>query len=349
MKKYDVHFGSFASRNGTFVPCYEFDEGDGTLEYKSRVEGLFNPSYTNFDRSFELFFSVSKDKDTGKGFVYSWKADGDKLIPLGRFHTGGNDPCYVMTDRTNTFVSASNYSSGSFKIWKFSKDGELTPYGMTKRHRGASVHPERQTHPYCHSTVWSPWHDIVYVCDLGTDRVVWYKNNEEQQCFDKAGQVKVVPGSGPRHLTFHPKMQVAYLLNEMGNSLTSFKVLNNGALIEMQHVPTLPQDFDGFSTCSDIHVSDDGRFVYASNRGHDSIAIYETDEHGQVSFVAHAPSLGKTPRGFDLSPSGKWLICANQDSNNIVVFSRDEKSGMLSPVHEYESNAGLVNVRFRLK
>ena len=350
MKKYDVYFGSIGSRGGTFVPSYEFNESDGSLTYKGKTDGLFNPSYTNFDHDYKLFFSVSKDRKTDKGFVYSWKVDGDQLIPAGRFHTGGDGPCYVMVDRTNTFVSAANYPSGSFKIWKFDSEGKLTPYGMAKRHRGSSIDPKRQTHPYCHSTVWSPWHDIVYVCDLGTDRVVWYKNNEKKQVFDKEGQVDILPGSGPRHLTFHPNMQVAYLLNEIGNAVTSFKVLNNGALIEMQHVSTVPDDFTEFSSGADIHVSPDGKFVYASNRGHDSLAIFKTDQHGQVTLIGFAPTLGKSPRGFDISPSGDWIICGNQDSMNVVVFRRDKKTGMLEPVHKYEdTGAGLVNVRFKLK
>jgi 6-phosphogluconolactonase len=350
MERYDVYFGSFASRGGTFVPCYEFSEKDGSLAYKGKLDGLFNPSYTNFDQEFEYFFSVSKEQETGKGFVHVWKSEGGEMRSLDKYHTGGNDPCYVMVDRTNTFVAAANYSSGSFRIWKLEEDGKLTPYGQTKRHRGQSVDPKRQTHPYCHSTVWSPWHDIVYVCDLGTDRVVWYKNDESKQAFVKEGQVKIKPaGSGPRHLTFAPNRQVAYLLNEMGCTMTVFKVLNNGALIEMQHLDTLPEGFDGVSTCSDIHVSPDGKFVYASNRGHDSLAIYRIDQYGQARIIGHAPSLGKTPRGFAISPSGKWLICANQDSNNIIVFRRDEETGLLEPIHEYESPAGLVNVRFKLK
>ncbi len=350
MERYDVYFGSFASRGGTYVPFYEFSEKDGSLEYKGKLDGLFNPSYTNFDQAFEYFFSVSKEKETGKGFVHVWKAEGGEMRFLDKYHTGGKDPCYVMVDRTNSFVAAANYSSGSFRIWKLEEDGKLTPYGQTKRHQGQSVDPKRQTQPYCHSTVWSPWHDIVYVCDLGTDRVVWYKNDEKKQAFVKEGQVKIKPaGSGPRHLTFAPNRQVAYLLNEMGSTMAVFKVLNNGALIEMQHLAALPDSFDGVSTCSDVHVSPDGKFVYASNRGHDSLAIYSIDQYGQASIAGYAPSLGKTPRGFAISPSGKWLICANQDSNNIIVYLRDEETGLLEPKHEYESSVGLVNVRFKLK
>ncbi|MGI5900071.1 MAG: lactonase family protein [Christensenellales bacterium] len=349
MERYDVYFGSFASRGGTFTPFYEFSEKDGSLTYKGRLEGLFNPSYTNFDKEFRFFFSVSKDQETGKGFVHVWKFEDGAMVFLDKYHTGGNDPCYVMADRTNSFVAAANYTSGSFRIWKLNEDGKLTPYGQTKRHQGRSIDPKRQTHPYCHSTVWSPWHDIVYVCDLGTDRIVWYKKDEDKQAFIKEGQAKVKPGSGPRHLAFAPDRQVCYLLNEMGCTMTVYKVLNNGALIEMQYINTLPEDFDGFNTCADVHVSPDGKFVYASNRGHDSLAIFSLDQYGQASLVGHAPSMGKTPRGFALSPSGNWLICANQDSNNIIVFMRDEKTGLLEPKHEYQSDTGLVNVRFKLK
>lgn len=346
MAKYDVYFGTMGSRGGTGIYKCVFDEADGSLETVGYLDGLYNASYTNFDLENKVFFSVAKSKETNLGYIRTWTVAPDgALTEAGKFSTGGQDPCYVMVDRTNTYAAAANYVTHNFRIWRFDQGGQMEQVGRQHVINGSGPDPRRQRNSYAHSTVWSPWDDVLYVCDLGSDHVFRYR--KEGDTFRMAGSVKVKPGSGPRHLTFHPEKRIAYLLNEMGSAVTVFKVAEGGALRQLQHISTLPPEgSEAENNCAEIHVSTDGRFVYASNRGHDSIAIYDVLEDGALSVKDYAPSHGSMPRGFDISPNGEWMLVGGQDSGNMAVFSRDKDTGLITFVRSYEGINATCNVRF---
>jgi 6-phosphogluconolactonase len=203
-----------------------------------------------------------------------------------------------------------------------------------KQDLGSSINAERQEGPHAHCVVLDAANRFAYACDLGTDKIMIFRFDSRRGKLipNKTPWVQVKPGAGPRHLTFHPGGQYAYVINELHATVTTFaRDSGQGNLKELQTIRTLPVDFTGENTSADIHVSPDGQFLYCSNRGHDSIAAFQIDPHrGKLTFIAHQSSGGKTPRNFAIDPTGKFLLVANQNSDNIVTFRRDVKTGRLS-------------------
>ena len=227
-----------------------------------------------------------------------------------------------------------NYSTGSVAALPVQADGTLSPAASFVQHHGASVDPRRQKSPNAHSIVISPDNRFALAADLGIDKVLIYRLDSaaailtanESQPF-----VIVEPGSGPRHLTFHPNGKAVYLINELKNTVTFFRYEpDSGKLTTMQTVPTLPADFDGVSHTADLKITPDGKFLYGTNRGHDSIAIFRIGDDGMLSLLKIEPSLGKGPQNLLITPDGQWLLCANMPGNNVVVFKIDSGSGHLT-------------------
>ncbi len=230
------------------------------------------------------------------------------------------------------------------------EDGQLAPASDAIQHEGSSVHPRRQTGPHAHSANLDPTNRFAFVPDLGMDKVMIYKLDIAAGKLVAGEQpwAEVAPGAGPRHFTFHPNMLYAYVINEIGSTITAFAYdMANGKLTEVQTVPTLPEDFDGESTTADIHVHPSGKFLYGSNRGHDSIAIFEVDEAtGKLTPIGHESTQGKSPRNFGLDPTGTFLLAANQNSDTIVSFRIDTATGKLTPTGHVTNVPSPVCVKF---
>jgi 6-phosphogluconolactonase len=315
------------------------DLTSGKLSVESALEGMINPSFLAVDRSRGRLFAVSETarfegKPGGSVGAFSIDSKTRDLRLLNRQSSHGADPCHLTLDKAGRYVLVANYTGGNVAVLPVQDDGSLGEATDVVQHQGSSVTPRQQA-PHPHSVNFDVPGDFVYVPDLGIDRVMIYH-------FDKQGG-KLLPatpgwaglkaGAGPRHMVFHPDGQKAYVLNELDSRLTLFAVDRlTGALEQRQTVSTVPVDFAGENYPADIHVAPSGEFVYCSNRGHDSIAVFAVDgKTGGLSNVQYQPTEGKWPRNFTIDPAGRYLLVANQRSDTIVVFSMDHKRGTLAP------------------
>jgi len=299
------------------------------------LEGLAaeteNPSFLAMNRSRNVLLAVN---ETGpEGSVGSYQISGDTLIKLSGRKSGGAHPCFVdISD--NGYVLTANYSSGTIGLLKIDRDGKLSELLDLKQHEGQSV-TERQQGPHAHSASFMEGSTGVLSVDLGTDEVWFWDLDTAEKKLLPAKQQKlfISPGAGPRHTAFHPKEEWIYVVNELNNTVSLLQRGSETYYHKGPSVATLPEDFSGESFCADIHISSDGKFVYVSNRGHNSIAIFRVEpETGHLNLAGLSPTCGEWPRNFALTPGDKFVVVANQHSNNIVSFSRDANSGMLSAV-----------------
>jgi len=216
-------------------------------------------------------------------------------------------------------------------MFPIQRDGRLGPASTVIRHSGSSIHPERQTGPHAHCILPDPTNRFAIVTDLGLDKILIYRMDLKAGKLHKHGEVDVQAGAGPRHLTFHPNGRYAYLINELNTTLVGYRYhVDAGKFEELQTVPAQPEDFNGENLCADVHVSPNGKYLYASNRGHDSIVCFLIDEKtGRLTYQSHTPTEGREPRNFAISPDGTFLLVANQKTNNIITFKIDPASGQL--------------------
>jgi len=230
-----------------------------------------------------------------------------------------------------------NYSTGSVASLPVRADGTLGAAATFVQHHGSSVDKARQEGPHAHCIVVSPDNRFVLSADLGLDQILSYRLNPAKSTLVPSAPsfVRTTPGSGPRHLTFHPNGRHVYFINELSNSVTLFDYLpDSGILTEQQTISTVPSDFTGTSHCADLKITPNGRFLYGTNRGHDSIAAYRLDDTGRLTLLSIEPSLGKGPQNLVITPDGKYVLCANMPGNNLVVFQINKDTGELTKIGE---------------
>lgn len=330
--------GKILEGQGEGIYVYKMNTDSGAIELINKKTDVTNPSYLAFDPARRWLYAVNELKlfegdptGTISAFAVDTKTGGLKF--LNKKPTRGTDPCHLTVDKTGRFVLLSNFMSGSVSVMPIRDDGGLGDASDFIQHHGSSVDPNRQQGPHAHAVTLDESNRYAFIPDLGIDRVMVYKFDAAR---GKLGpnaifQVPVKPGAGPRHIVFHPNGEWAFLINELDSSIVAFLYeRDNGKLTEIQTVSTLPPDFNGESTCADIHIAPSGMFVYGSNRGHDSIVIYKIDPRsGKLSYIAHESTQGNTPRNFTIDPSGTFLLAANQDSDTIVTFRIDPLTGEL--------------------
>jgi 6-phosphogluconolactonase len=254
---------------------------------------------------------------------------------LNRQSARGSAACYLDVDATGKTLLVANYTTGSVAALPIKADGALDEVSSFIQHTGASVDPARQKAPHAHCIVVSPDNRFAFAADLGLDQVLAYRLDPAKAKLtpNDTPFVRSPPGAGPRHLTFHPNGKRVYVINELDNSVSFFEYApQSGNLALKQTLSTVPKDFAGKSYCADLKITPDGRFLYGTNRGHDSIAIYRIAEDGRLTLVKTEPSLGKGPQNLAITPEGKWLVCANMPGNNVAVFRIDSKTGGLASV-----------------
>lgn len=279
------------------------------------------------------------------------KASGT-LKALNQQSSGGAGPAHLVTDTTGKVVLVANYGGGSVAALPIAPDGSLKAPSSVVQHTGSSVNPKRQTKPYAHSINVDSANRFAYAADLGTDKILIYKLDPTAGTLVAATppSASVAPGSGPRHFAFHPSRPYAYVINEMLLTVTAFRHdPSSGALSEVQTLTTLPPGQapqDGYST-AEVQVHPSGRFLYGSNRGHDSLTVFAIDEtSGRLTFVENEPTQGSFPRGFGIDPTGQYLLAGNQRSDTVVVFRIDQKTGHLTPTGQTLSIGAPVCVKF---
>lgn len=335
-----LYVGTYTSGKSEGIYLYRLNLSSGELTHISTTKNVKDPSYLAIAPNRRRVYAVNEVEDFGgkksgalSAFDVNQRTGSLKL--LNQQPSLGAAPCYVVVDRTGSFVLVANYTGGNVAVLPIRSDGSLGEATDMKQDSGSSINAERQEGPHAHCIVLDPTNRFAYACDLGTDKIMIYKFDARRGKLIPARTpwVQVKPGGGPRHLTFHPRAEYAYVINELHTTVTAFaRDRVQGGLTEIQTIATLPSDFSGADTGADIHVSPDGRFLYCSNRGHDSIAAFRIDQrNGKLTLIAHEPSGGKTPRNFAIDPTGTFLLVANQNSNNMVSFRLDPKTGRLSP------------------
>lgn len=333
-----VFVTAFAPGDKGGIHAYEFDTREGTLKPITRTAGVENPFFLALSPDRKFLYSIHAKQFGGRESeqVAAYRVVGrtGELKLLNRQSAEGTAACYLDVDKTGKAVLVANYSSGSVASLPVKPDGSLGGKASFYQHKGSSVNPQRQKESHAHSIVISPDNKYAFAADLGTDQILSYKLDPAAARLTPNDPpfAKSLAGAGPRHLTFHPSGKHVYVINELLNSVTVFDYdTASGKLAEKQTVPTLPADFKGTSYCADLKVTPDGRYLYGTNRGHDSIASYRIGEDGRLSLIAIAPSLGKGPQNLAITADGRWLLCANMPGNNIAVFRIDAKTGRLKP------------------
>jgi 6-phosphogluconolactonase len=335
-----VYFGTYTDKGSKGIYACHFHPASGKLTAVELAAETANPSFLAVDPASHYLFAANEIGDyqgakSGSITAFAIDRPSGKLTARNTVASRGADPCHLTVDKTGRHVLLANYTGGSVAVLPVEGDGMLGEASDFVQHLGSSVDPERQKEPHAHDVVLTPGDRFAVVADLGLDRLLVYR-------FDAAkgkltandppfGQVK--PGSGPRHFALHPNGRFAYVINEMANTITAFDWDGDkGSFHELQSVSTLPSDFKGENTTAELVVHPSGRFLYGSNRGHDSIAVYAIDPaKGTLTFVEDVPTLGKEPRNFALDPTGAYLFAANQNSNTVVVFRVNPKNGRLTP------------------
>jgi 6-phosphogluconolactonase len=333
-----VYVGTYTTGKSEGIYLYSLNLSSGELKHVATTSGVVNPSFLAIAPSRRYLYAVNEVEEfAGKksGAVSAFAVDQrtGALRLLNQRPSLGGAPCYVVVDQTGRFVLVANYAGGNVAVLPVNSDGGLGEATDVKQDLGSSINAERQEGPHAHCIVLGPANRFAYGCDLGTDKIMIFRFDARRGKLipNRTPSVQSKPGAGPRHLTFHPGGKYAYVINELHTTVTAFAHDQiRGNLKEVQTVPTLPKDFTGADTGADIHVSPNGRFLYCSNRGHDSIAAFKIEPHnGELTFIAHESTGGKTPRNFAIDPTGAFLLTANQNSDNIVTFRLDPKTGRL--------------------
>ena len=345
--------GKILEGKGLGIYRYRLDRSSGALDLLEVTQDVTNPSYLAFDPTRSFLYAVNELKTyEGRptGTVSAFSIDPLTGSPkfLNKQMSHGTDPCHVEVAGDGRHVFVANFMSGSVCVLPVRGDGSLAPASDFIQHQGSSIDPNRQRGPHAHSVIFDPAERFAFVPDLGLDKLAAYVFDPLRGKLEQHPRpwFKATPGAGPRHLAFRRDGRFAYLINELASSLTALSYDGvDGCFRELQTVSTLPDDFDGQSTCADVHLSPDGRFVYASNRGHDSIAIFRIEsESGLLTRVGNASTQGETPRNFAIDPEGNFLLAANQDSGTIVSFRIN--GGALEPTGNVTHVPTPVCVRF---
>ncbi|MEM9479738.1 MAG: beta-propeller fold lactonase family protein [Verrucomicrobiota bacterium] len=310
------------------------DLESGKLSDPVLAAEVANPGFLELHSSGKYLYATSRGSD-GEGAVAAFSIDQDshELTALNQVSSGGRGPCHASLDPGSATVFVANYSSGSVASMQVKDDGSLAEAASVVQHEGSSVNEKRQQGPHAHAVNTSPDGRFLYAADLGADKLFIYEHDFETGKITPADPAfaKLAPGAGPRHFSFRPDGRFVYCLNELASTITVFSWnQKTGALTETQTIGTLPEGFEDQNTTSEIRVHPTGNFVYAANRGHNSIAVFSVDRKtGALTFVEREPVGGKIPRNINLDPTGSFLIAANQISNNVPVFRVDTKTGEL--------------------
>ncbi len=334
-----VFISAFKSGDEGAIHAYTFDSESGTLTPVHRTTDVENPFFMTLSDDGDFLYAIHALKFGGEENeeVAAYRVEGrsGKLSIINRQSSKGTASCYLDIDATGKAVVVANYSSGDVASYSITEDGKLSEPVSYFKHEGSSVDPKRQKGPNAHSIVISPDNQYAFAADLGIDKVMIYRLDAETGTLtpNDPAFVKLPPGSGPRHSTFHPDGKHLYVINEMGNTVSVFGYdSTTGALTEQQIISTLPEGYEEQTHTADLKITPDGKYLYGTNRGHDTIASYRIGDDGKLTLIGFFPSLGKGPQNLAILPDGKHLLCANMPGNSVIVFEIDPETGSLTAV-----------------
>ena len=338
--RYLIYVGTYTDKGSKGIYAYRFDPVSGATDAIGLVAETANPSFIAVDPSHKSLYAVNeidnfKGDHTGAVSAFAIDRANGRLQLLQQVSSLGADPAHISLDKTGRYLLVANYTGGNIVVFPIEKDGRLGPHSAFVQHAGSSVNKDRQAGPHAHAIEASNDNQFVLTADLGLDELLVYRFDQKSGSLapNDPAFAKISPGAGPRHFANSPSGKFVYLVNEMASTITVFAFTPaTGKLQEQQTISTLPAGFKGENTTAEIEVDTKGKFLYVSNRGDDSIAVFAIDPNsGKVTLVERVPTGGKTPRHFALDPTGRWLFAANQDSNSITVFRVDSSTGRLTP------------------
>ena len=350
-----MYVGTYTRGASKGIYAYQFDSASGKTAPIGLVAETENPSFLAIHPNQRFLYAaneISMYKGQAAGSVSAFAIDpaSHALKLLNQVSSRGTGPCHVVVDKSGKWLFAANYGSGSVAAFPIQEDGSLGEASAFAQHNGSSVNKQRQSGPHAHVVALAPDNRIALVADLGLDRIFAYRVEPASGGLAANDPlfVKLAPGSGPRHVAFRPDAKFAYSINELLSTVTAFRYdASRGSLKELQTLSTLPKGWSGNNTTAEIVVHPNARFLYASNRGDDSIAIFHIDpSHGTLTYVDRTPTQGKTPRNFAIDPSGTFLLAANQDSGNIVTFRIDSGTGRLTSTGDSQEVPSPVCILF---
>jgi len=337
--QYLMYVGTYTGPESKGIYAYRFDAKTGEITPLGLAGEAKNPSFLAIHPNRKFLYAVGESADGGAwgGSVSAFALDRatGKLTFLNSASSGGKGPCHLVVDKTGRNLVVANYGSGASAVVPIKADGRLGEPSSTIQHSGSSVDRARQQGPHAHSANLSPDNRFAFVADLGLDKVLVYKFDAAKGTItpNTPPFATVAPGSGPRHFAFHPSGKFAYVINEMGSTMTAFAYdAAGGVLTSLQTISTLPEGFSGKSYCAEVVAHPSGKFLYGSNRGHNSISVFAIDPvKGTLTTVEQTLTGGKWPRNFNIDPTGAYLFAANEQSNDIFLFRIDPATGRLKP------------------
>ena len=354
--QYLVYIGTYTDKGASKgIYAYRFNAATAELTSLGLAAETANPSFLAIHPNHKFLYSVNEVGDykghkSGAVSAFSIDQATGRLTLLNQVESRGADPCYITVDKTGKYVLVANYTGGSVATFPVLADGRLGEASAFVQHTGHGPDPERQEAPHAHSIDLSPDDRFAIVDDLGLDETLVYKFDSSKGSLtpNSPAFAKVAPGAGPRHFALHPNGKFAYVVNEMGWTVSAFGYdPGAGVLHPLQTISTLPKDFTGTNSDAEIEVHPSGKFLYASNRGHDSIAVFAIDaSQGTLTPIEYASTKGKEPRHFEIAPGGELLFAANEHSGNVVVFRIDQQTGRLTPAEKELQIGAPVCVKF---
>lgn len=338
-QQYYLFIGTYTGSGSKGIYVYRFDAATGKATWVSNTDSAANPSYLAIAPGGNYLYAVNETGGAQPGSLsaYRFNKGNGQLTFINQQPTGGDHPCYVSVDKSGQWAVVGNYSGGNVSALRISENGSLEALAQSVQHSGRSANKQRQEKAHVHAAVFSPDEKYVYVPDLGTDNVMIYAFKKDgTKPLQSAAQAfaSSKPGSGPRHFTFHPNGKFAYLVEELSGTVAVYRH-NAGRLSFLQRISSHPKDYKGAYGSADIHVSPDGKFLYASNRGDaNSITVFTIGADGKLVWQGYQSTLGTHPRNFMIDPTGAYLLVANRDTNNVVIFKRNKETGLLEDTGE---------------
>jgi len=337
--------GTYTDESSKGIYLLSFNPADGSLENKGLVAETVSPSYLDISNDRQFVFAVNEN-DPGTVSSFKWNDDRTQLNLINQQPSEGAHPCFIELNQDEIQLAVANYSSGNIAIYSVDDNGSIGESPEVRKHEGSGPVTPNQKSAHAHCSKFDANGKFLYVADLGIDEIISYPLDENGKPGEKQTALALDKGDGPRHFIFHPSKDLLFVINELSGSVVSAKVNHDTGLLErIDKKSTLPDDYTGTNSCADIHITSNGKFLYASNRGHNSIATFKVAEDGTLEKIANEPVQGEWPRNFTLSPDEKHLIVANKDTDNITVFRLDPETGLLT----YTGNQVMVSKPVCLK
>ena len=321
--------GTYTSDSSQGIYALEFERETGAIRNVGLVAEAVNPSFLVKGAGRDILYSVN---EVGQGGISAFKRNrqSGRYSLLNHVSSEGASPCHVSISNHKDVLSSSNYQSGNVVFYAINSDGSLADSVEVRQNEGETGPDKRQDRAHAHCGIFGKNDQYLYVVDLGLDKIVAYKVDSSGKPMSSHTAMKLDPGDGPRHLIFHPTLDMAFVINELSSTMVSMSVDHTtGTFKRIDKKSTLPEGFNGTNYCADLHMTANGKFLYGSNRGHNSIVVFEVSETGELSFLEVESTRGSWPRNFSISPDEKHLLVANQKTNNVTVFEIDKESGLL--------------------